>query len=126
MIDRALLKQTIKEIASIEGIQMDPNHLALDVLALSEVFKENESQFKNVINSLKTAIYDVINNDRIGEDLKFNLEGWKSYHFSSPYPKFQGEEDMRMVYQPISHILILAFGHRYITSDFYQRFQTRI
>ena len=59
MIDRELLKQTIKAIASIEGIEMDPKHLALDVLALSEVFKKDEFQFNNVINSLKTALYEL-------------------------------------------------------------------
>lgn len=126
MINRTLLKQTITEIASIEGIQMDPTHLALDVLALSEVFKDEESKFKNVINSLKTAIYNILNNDSIGDDLTYNLDGWKSYHFPSPYPRFQGEEDLRIVYRSISHILILAFGHRYIPSDFYKRFLNRI
>lgn len=126
MSNRALLKQSIHEIASIEEIQMDPTHLALDILALSEVFKDDESKFKNIISSLKTAIYEVVKNDSIGEDLKYNLEGWKSYHFSSPYPAYQGEEDMRMVYQSVSRISILAFGHRYIPSDFYQRFINRI
>ena len=127
MIDRAFLKQTIDKISSIENLQMDPKHLVLEILALSAIFTD-VPRFEKVVNSVINAIDSLLNNPSIGEDLEHNLVEWKSYHFSSPYPTYPKEEDMRMVYQSQSgpSILILAFGHRYIPTDFYKRFTNRM
>lgn len=126
MINHALLKQAIHDISSIQNLEMDPKQLALDVYALSTIFKE-ETKFENVINSVINAIINLKNNPSIGEDLKYNLAEWKSYHFFSPYPIYPEDEDMRLVYQSVlKNILILGFGHRYIPSDFYSRLSNRI
>ncbi|MBE1556237.1 hypothetical protein [Sporosarcina limicola] len=125
MIDSAILKQAINKISSIEEFQMDPKHLALDILALSMTFND-ETKFGDVVNSVIDAIHSLLNDVSIGEDLEHNLVEWKSYHFSSPYTTYPGEEDMRMVYQSVTNIKILAFGHRYTPTDFYKRFINRI
>lgn len=125
MISRDVMKAAIDEIAAIKGLEMDPTHLALDVYALAQVFS-NEKEFKDVIVSLILAIKDVFKDGNIGDDLKYGLKGFKSYHFSSPYPKIKGDEDMRVVYPDYKNTIILAFGHRYIPTDFYKRFKSRV
>lgn len=126
MISRELMVTAINKIAAIKGIEMDPKHLALDVLALAQAFSD-EMKFKEVIVSVIIAIEDVFKDgNNIGDDLQFRLKGFKSYHFSSPYPVKPGEEDMRVVYPEYKNTIILAFGHRYIPSDFYKRLKTRV
>ena len=120
MISRELMMAAINDIAAINKIEMDPKHLALDVYALAQVFSYEE-EFKEVIVSIIMAIKDVFKDGDIGDDLKYRLKGFKSYHFSSPYPEKPSEEDMRVVYPAYKNTIILAFGHRYIPFDFYQR-----
>ncbi|MFY0521538.1 hypothetical protein ACOMCU_27550 [Lysinibacillus sp. UGB7] len=125
MISRDLMVAAINDIAAINGIEMDPQHLALDVFALAQVFSDKE-EFKEVIVSVIMAIKDIFKDGEIGDDLQFRLKGFKSYHFSSPYPEKPGDEDMRVVYPEIKNTIILAFGHRYIPFDFYKRLKTRV
>lgn len=125
MVSRDVMKAAINQIAAIKGLEMDPTHLALDVYTLAQVFSD-EKEFKDVIVSVILAIKDVFKDGNTGDDLKYRLEGFKSYHFSSPYPEIKGDEDMRVVYPAYKNTIILAFGHRYIPTDFYQRFKSRV
>ncbi len=125
MISRELMVAAINDIAAIKNIEMDPKHLALDVYAIAQAFSDEE-EFKEVIVSIIIAIKDVFKDGDIGDDLKYRLEGFKSYHFSSPYPKIPGDEDMRVVYPAYKSTIILAFGHRYIPFKFYERLKTRV
>lgn len=118
------LKAAITDLAKINGILMNPSHLALDVLMLGNVFDE-EAAFRNVVFSLVTNITNIVENGSIGEDLNRELKGYKSYHFSSPYPAYPGEEDMRIIYRNAEIIEILALGHRYTPKDIYERCSKR-
>lgn len=117
------LRQAIRIITSIDGIVMNPQHLLLDILALSQVpaFADDD-KFNSVIATIEKALREIMNNDAIGDRLKNDFTGFKSFHIKSDYPTDPPHDDLRIVYErETKQVWIVAFGHRYLPDDFYDR-----
>ena len=117
------LRNAISTITKIEEIYMNPQHLLLDILALSQVpaFAEDD-RFDSVIRTITRALLEIVHNPAIGENLKNDFSGFKSLHKKSEYPTNPPHDDLRIVYHPeTKQIWIIAFGHRYLPDDFYDR-----
>lgn len=117
------LRNAISTIASITEISMNPQHLLLDILALSKVpaFAEDE-KFNSVIHTITKALLEIVQNPAIGDSLKNDFAGFKSLHKKSDYPTDPPHDDLRIIYLPeTGQIWIVAFGHRYLPDDFYDR-----
>lgn len=117
------LRNAISTIAAIKEIYMNPQHLLLDILALSKVpaFAEDE-KFISVIHTITKALLEIIQHPTIGDSLKNDFAGFKSLHKQSDYPTDPPHDDLRIVYHSETHqIWIVAFGHRYLPNDFYNR-----
>ena len=117
------LRNAISTIASIKEISMNPQHLLLDILALSKVpaFAEDE-KFNSVIHTITRALLEIVQNPSIGDSLKNDFNGFKSLHKKSDYPTDPPHDDLRIVYHPeTGQVWIIAFGHRYLPDDFYDR-----
>ena len=123
MVSEQYLRNAISTIASIKEISMNPQHLLLDILALSKVpaFAEDE-KFNSVIHTITKALLEIVQNPSIGDSLKNDFNGFKSLHKKSDYPTDPPHDDLRIVYQPETRqVWIVAFGHRYLPDDFYDR-----
>lgn len=117
------LRNAISTISSIKEIYMIPQHLLLDILALSNVpaFAEDE-KFNSVMHTITKALLEIVENPTIGDSLKNDFAGFKSLHKQSDYPTNPPHDDLRIVYNPkTGGIWIIAFGHRYLPDDFYDR-----
>lgn len=117
------LRKAISSITNIKEIHMTPQHLLLDILALSKVpaFAEDD-KFNSVIHTITRALLEITQNPAIGDSLKNDFSGFKSLHKKSEYPTNPPHDDIRIVYQPeTKQIWIVAFGHRYLPDDFYDR-----
>lgn len=117
------LRKAIATITNIKEIYMTPQHLLLDILALSKVpvFAEDD-KFNAVMHTITRALLKIVQNPSIGDSLKNDFSGFKSLHQKSDYPTDPPHDDLRIVYQPeTKQIWIVAFGHRYLPDDFYDR-----
>ncbi|MEK4424894.1 hypothetical protein [Solibacillus sp. FSL K6-1523] len=117
------LRNAISTIASIKEISMNPQHLLLDIFALSKVpaFAEDE-KFNSVLHTITKALLEIVQNPTIGESLKNDFAGFKSLHKKSDYPTDPPHDDLRIVYHPeTGQVWLVAFGHRYLPDDFYTR-----
>lgn len=117
------LRKAISTITSIKEIHMTPQHLLLDILALSKVpaFAE-DNKFNAVIHTITRALLEIVQNPAVGDSLKNDFSGFKSLHKKSEYPTDPPHDDLRIVYQSeTKQIWIVAFGHRYLPNDFYDR-----
>lgn len=122
-VSEKALRQAITTIASIDGISMNPQHLLLDILALSKVPSFAEEQtFNSVVGTIAKALREIVNNHAIGDNLKNDFTGFKSLHTKSDYPTDPPHDDLRIVYEPeTKQVWVIAFGHRYLPDDFYER-----
>ena len=117
------LRKAISTITSIKEIHMAPQHLLLDILALSKVpaFAEDD-KFNSVIHTVTRALLEIVQNPTVGDSLKNDFSGFKSLHKESEYPTDPPHDDLRIIYQPeTKQVWIIAFGHRYLPDDFYER-----
>lgn len=85
---------------------------------------DNDENYKMVMNIIIQSLNGLNQGELKGEELSFNLSDWMSYHFQSTCSPKIGEEDLRTVYQFKENLNVLGFGHRYIPSDFYNRFKS--
>lgn len=117
------LRNAISTIVSIKEISMNPQHLLLDILALSKIPAfANDEKFNSVIHTITKALLEIVQNPAIGDSLKNDFLGFKSLHKKSDYPTNPPHDDLRIIYNPeTAQIWIVAFGHRYLPDDFYDR-----
>lgn len=102
----ACLCKAISTIASIKGINMAPQHLLLDILALSKVPAfAGDDKFNSVIYTISQGLIQLFQDPTIGDSLKNNFSGFKSLH-KNPNPP------------PIRHMMIYA---SFLPNDFYAR-----
>lgn len=119
-ISTEVLLAAIDALAQKPGLIMDPDALAEDVVLLVHPWPE-EIEFSQAIASTLRAIDQLAQGKVTPAPLKYDLEGWYSYH----YQHRRGQNikaDMRIVFQPDGQrIRVLGFGHRSIPLDFYER-----
>lgn len=123
-ISNELILETIDNIAAIEGIVMDPDHLIDDVVLVAYVFDEEEL-FKKAIAQIVNSLGLIIRKRSIGQPLVSNLAGWLSFHFQSQRLN-KHPADLRIVYKDGGIVIeVHGFGHRHLPSDFYKRLYPR-
>lgn len=124
-ISNPLIEQSIDNIASIQGLEMDPNYLVDDVVLIAYVFTD-EQFFKKAINQIVHSLHLIIEKRSIGQPLVGNLSGWFSFHFQSQKVN-KHPADLRCVYKDAGlEIQVRGFGHRHIPIDMYRRLYGRL
>lgn len=120
MIDDRTIKDAIAVIVSINGLNMDPDDLAYDVVLMAIAWPE-EVDFKHAVVSTCEAMEHLINGVNAGTRLKYDLSEWTSFHFQ--HRRAQGQKaDMRIIYRRTEDgIQVMAFGHRHRPNDIYWR-----
>ncbi|NMM98487.1 hypothetical protein [Bifidobacterium olomucense] len=119
-ISNALLERAIAIIASVRGLQMDPDTLADDVILLAYVWPD-EDEFKIAVASVHRAMTQLTEGTVEGSELKYDFAGWKSFHFQHRRGQ-QSRADMRIVYMRTADgIRVKGFGNRHLPSDIYRR-----
>lgn len=125
------IDEWIEIIASIGGMEMDPNDLAEDTIIVAEVC-DDDNQFKTAMGAVYRALNQLVKHQVSASHLERNLATWKSYHFQSE--RTQGHPaDMRICFMEVesgpeskaSTIRVRAFGFRHIPADFYKRIYNR-
>jgi hypothetical protein len=123
-ISNTLLAKWIRRISSVQGIEMDADALVDDILLMAYAF-ENEDTFNTAMTHVVSALLLIVKQRNVGQDLKANLTGWKSYHFQSQRIR-KHPADLRIVYQDTgSAIRVRGFGHRWIPEEVYKRLYKR-
>lgn len=117
--DRAI-DTAIDLIADVPGLQMNVDDLAEDVVLMAVTWPD-EVEFRKAAAATERALRQLVAAKVDSTPLKYGLEGWYSYHYQ--HSRGQGQRaDMRIAYQPTkAGIRVRAFGHRDISSDFYER-----
>ncbi|CAM4355850.1 DUF3237 family protein [Paenibacillus alkaliterrae] len=124
-ISDELILEWIDRVSEINGLQMDPEALADDVVLMALIFNV-DSTFVQGMNSVVRAITQLIDGVVSASQLEQNDSGWDSYHFQSQ--RVQGHRaDLRVVFQNVDHhtVRIKGFGHRHLPSDIYKRLKPR-
>lgn len=115
-----LTRQAIYQIASVEGLTMDPDALADDVMLLTHAWSD-ESDFQAAVVNTCTALRLLIGGSVDDSGLlKYDHQGWHSYHYQ--HKRAQGvKADMRIMFRHIeSGIEVKGFGDRRVPQDFYR------
>lgn len=98
------LRKAITTITAIKEIDMIPQHLLLDILALSKVPAfSDDAKFNSVVHTISHGVVQIAQNPAIGDSLKNNFNGFRSLHIMSEYPTDPPHDDLRIVYQPETH-----------------------
>ncbi|MGN0261654.1 MAG: hypothetical protein ACI4B9_02220 [Eggerthellaceae bacterium] len=119
-ISNDLIRQAVEALAGIEGVFMDPASLVEDVFLFAYAFPEQED-FMAACASTSRALGLLMKGAVDSSNLKYQLEGWDSYHYQ--HRAGQGvKADCRIMYRRIDGgIEVKGFGHRRIPADFYIR-----
>lgn len=125
-INTTLVKDAIAQISVIPKLYMDPQHLVLDLLALTSVESfDTDEKFSSVIRTLIHSLEIISKFPESGEPLKNDFYGYYPYHFLSDYPSNPPHDDMRIVYTiQNAQLWIIGFGHRYLPSDIYEKIRS--
>ena len=102
------------------GARMDPDALAEDALALAEALPD-EADYRAAVANTCRAIDQLARGLVQSSSLKYEHEGWMSYHYR--HAVAQGARaDMRVMYRFEEDVLFVrGFGHRDTPEDFYAR-----
>lgn len=123
-ISNQLLQNAINIIASVNGIQMDPNALVDDVVLVALVY-DDPQVFQTAITNITNALNLIVQRRNIGTPLTGNLSGWISYHFQSQRNQ-KHPADLRIAYQDLgTSIQVRGFGNRHLPNDFYKKLYGR-
>ena len=115
-----LLEQAIDILADVEGVEMDAEGLADDVVLLAYALSE-EIEFRCAVVSVHDALQLLVDGAVEGAVLKYQFAEWRSFHFQHRRLR-KARADMRIVYQRTgSGIRVKGFGHRHLPSDIYRR-----
>lgn len=119
-VSRELIRRAIESISSIEGVAMNPESLAEDAVLLAYAFPDEGDYMAACVNTCR-SLGALVRNEVASSDLKYNFEGWRSYHYQ--HRVGQGiKATCRIVYRNIdAGIEVKGFGHRRIPADFYRR-----
>lgn len=117
-----LIRQAVEVLAEVEGVFMDPASLVEDVFLLAYAFPEEED-FMAACASTSRAFGFLMKGAVDSSNLKYQLEGWDSYHYQ--HRVGQGvKADCRIMYRRTDDgIEVKGFGHRRIPADFYNRME---
>ncbi|MCL6563947.1 MAG: hypothetical protein K6U87_13165 [Firmicutes bacterium] len=123
-IPDAMLAAWIRRLAAIPGIAMDPDALVDDVVLTAYAFPQ-ETDFSRAMVHVEHALALIVQQRNLGQALRGNLAGWRSYHFQSRRAR-RHSADLRIVYQDTgSEIRVRGFGHRWIPEAVYRRLYDR-
>lgn len=115
-VSNAELAEWIGRVASVQGIEMDPDALVDDVVLTAHAFTD-ERRFQTAMTHVVSALSLIVKIRNVGKDLSANLTGWKSYHFQSQRVR-KHPADLRIVYQDIGTVIrVRGFGHRWIPEE---------
>ncbi len=119
-ISRQLVLESIEAISSVRDVQMNPDSLAEDVALLARPWPE-EDEFRLAVASTVRALKAIAAGSVTPASLKYNLNGWQSYHYQHKVAQGQ-RADMRIVFQIRGEkVRVKAFGHRNLPQDLYER-----
>lgn len=119
-ISDGLIRCAIETLSQSEGVFMDPASLVEDVFLLAYAFPEEED-FMAACASTSRAFGYLTDGAVDSSNLKYQLEGWDSYHYQ--HRVGQGvKADCRIMFHRIDGgIEVKGFVHRRIPADFYLR-----
>lgn len=119
-VNSSTIDYAIDLIAGIEGLAMDPDDLADDVVFMSIAWPD-ERDFMLAASATERAMRQLIAGQVNATPLLHNLSGRFSYHYQ--HVRKQGQRaNMRIVFKPHpSGIRVRTFGHRDIPADIYER-----
>ena len=118
--DQLLYEQSIRILASVPGVFMDPDALVEDVLLLGHVFSEKED-FQQAVYNTQQALVKLVSGTVTSSPLRGAHADWNSYHYQHTVRQGQ-QADMRIEWQPCEGgIRVRGFGHRWVPQDFYRR-----
>ncbi|MBQ3328336.1 MAG: hypothetical protein IJG88_00080 [Eggerthellaceae bacterium] len=110
-------------IATISGLEMDPDDLLEDAFLLARSFPE-EDEFMAATAATVRAIGNLAGRRVTSARLKYAFEGWLSYHYQHRVSQ-GGSADCRIVFRETEGgVEVKAFGHRRVPADIYERMAT--
>ena len=119
-VSDSAIDAAIDLIAGVAGLRMDPDDLAEDVVLMA-VSWPDEDEFMKAALATQRAMGQLIAGRVDASPLKHDLAGWFSYHYQHARAQ-GGRADMRIAFKPAGKgILVRAFGHRDVPTDFYAR-----
>ena len=117
-VSAATIRAAALTIATIPGIEANPQFVLEDVISLSQVWP-NEKDFLTAINSTKQAAELLLSDSVDAASLSYQLEGWSAFH----YQHKRGQEqpaNMRIVFRKeCEKLKVLSFGHRNLPHSVY-------
>lgn len=117
--DEAVLEAAMA-IASVPGLEMDPDDLLEDAFLLARSFPE-EDEFMAAAAATVRAIGSIAGRRVTSSRLKYAFEGWLSYHYQHRVSQ-GGSADCRVVFRETERgVEVKAFGHRRVPADIYER-----
>ncbi|MCY0880250.1 MAG: hypothetical protein OWU84_15100 [Firmicutes bacterium] len=123
-IPDALLAAWIWRLAAIPGIAMDPDAVVDDIALMVYAFPE-QAEVARAMLQVEHALTLLVQQRQLGQALRGNLAGWRSYRFQSHRAR-RHPADLRIVYQDTdSAIRVRSFGHRWIPNTVYRRLYDR-
>ena len=119
-ISDELFQEAVRAVARVEGLAMDENDLVEDVFLLAYAFPEEED-FKAAVASTCRAMAFLVEGRVKSGDLKYEFEGWHSYHYQHRVGQGVRALCRIMFKEADGGIEVKGFGHRRIPNDFYGR-----
>ena len=117
--DKTILDAALA-IASVPGLEMNPDDLLEDTFLLARSFPE-EDEFKAATAATVRAIANITGRKVTSAWLKYAFEGWLSYHYQHRVSQ-GGSADCRIVFRETEGgVEVKAFGHRKLPADIYER-----
>ena len=120
MIEIEQIKQAIREIAAIDGVEFDSDMLADDVLVLTYAFPD-PAEYAAAIQATARALRLIVDERVSTGELVDDYSGWSSYHYQHRVVQ-SSKADMRIMFRRTgTAIQVRGFGHRRMPADFYRR-----
>lgn len=119
-ISKDLIRRAIAALSEVEHVRMSAASLVEDVVLLAYAFP-GQGDFMAACASTARALEQLVENAVVPGNLKYEFEGWQSYHYQ--HRVGQGmRADCRIMYRRTGDgIEVKGFGHRRIPADFYKR-----
>jgi hypothetical protein len=114
----------IDHVASVQGIEMDPDALVDDVVFIAYSFDQDDT-FIAAMTQIVHSLLLLVKRRNMGQSLVGNFSDWRSFHFQSQRTKGH-PADLRMVYKDTgTSIRVRGFGHRHLPQNIYLRLYSR-
>ena len=119
-VNEEMVLEAAMAIASVPGLEMDPDDLLEDAFLLACSFPE-EDEFMAATAATVRAIGNIAGRRVTSARLKYAFEGWLSYHYQHRVSQ-GGSADCRIVFRKTEGgVEVKAFGHRRVPADIYER-----